>query len=158
MVENLVNDRERVNHFHCIFTSSPVPPTNMMFVQLNHFQIPLHMFSNRLILPFKTEPNPLIMRSGRRSEPRMPLHMAGQIRVSPAVWISNSAAAGLHLSPELQLNASRCASRSAWPCGAYTETLQLGEQHETSMQSAWDQWDTTCGKHLWINHVKAEVK
>lgn len=94
------------------------------------------MFSNRLILPFKTKPNPLIMRSGRRSEPRMPLHMAGQIRVSPAVWISNSAAAGLHLSPELQLNASRCASRSARPRGARTETLQLGEQHGASMQSA----------------------
>ncbi|KAL1260418.1 hypothetical protein QQF64_008245 [Cirrhinus molitorella] len=90
---------------------------------------------NGLILLFKTKPNPLIMRSGQRSEPRMPLHMAGQIRVSPVVWIFNSAAAGLHLSPELQLNASRCASRSARPCGAHAERLQLREQQGTSMQT-----------------------
>ncbi|KAA0702317.1 hypothetical protein E1301_Tti017921 [Triplophysa tibetana] len=61
------------------------------------------------------------MRSGPSGEPRMPLHMAGQIRVSPAVWISNSAAPGLHPSPELQPSASRCASCSAPP--------QPGEQH-----------------------------
>lgn len=123
------------SHFHCIFTSYPLLPYNMLFVCLNHFKFPLHKFSNRLILLFKTKPNPLIMRSGQRSELRMPLHMAGQIRVSPAVWISNSAAAGLHLYPELQLNTSRCASRSARPYGAHTKRLQLAEQHGTSMQT-----------------------